>query len=274
MTNYSDASINRSGTSTQNDTNISAGEFTAGDAGIVGGGLRAGSRTLPYLAAIFLFWGLIFIPGLSSPPMMDDVDSEHAEIAKEMLARHDYVTMYVNGVRYLEKAPLPYWITAGVYKVFGFNEFSVRLPLTLFALFTFLAVFFLGREIAGEDAGFFSALALGTAIGPYIYTRFEIPDIMVCFWLTVTIHLFLKSLDQQQPSRLVCWSIGVATALDVLSKGLIGVVFPVAILGVYLLITGNLRHLLRMRLVSTTIVFLAVAAPWHILATIRNPPQG
>jgi 4-amino-4-deoxy-L-arabinose transferase-like glycosyltransferase len=274
MTNPSDASITTNGTSTRNDTNSSTGPGADRASSPAGPSSGARPRTLSYLAAIFLFWGLIYIPGLASPPMMDDVDSEHAEIAREMLSRQDFVTMYVNGVRYLEKAPLPYWIIAGVYKIFGVNEFSVRLPLTLFALFTFLAVFWLAREIAGEKAGFFSALAIGTAIGPYIYTRFLIPDIMVCFWLTITMHLFLKSLDQARPSRLVCWSIGIATALNVLTKGLIGVVFPVAILGAYLLITRNLRQLLRMRLVSTTLVFLVVAAPWHVLATIRNPPQG
>jgi len=231
-------------------------------------------RTISFLGVIFLFWGLLYIPGLSSPPMMDDADSEHAEIAREMLSRHDFVTMYVNGVRYLEKAPLPYWITAAGYKLFGINEFSARLPLTTFALFSLFAVFFLAREIAGEEAGLFAALALATALGPYIYTRFDIPDVMVGFWLTVTIHLFLKTLDQLQPSRLFCWSIGVVTGLNVLTKGLIGIVFPVAIFGAYLLLTGNLRHLLRLRPVSTFPVFLAVAAPWPVLATLRNPPQG
>jgi 4-amino-4-deoxy-L-arabinose transferase-like glycosyltransferase len=227
-----------------------------------------------FVLGIVLYWGLIYIPGLASPPMMDDVDSEHAQIPVEMLQRHDYVTMYVNGVRYLEKAPLPYWIMAGIYSVAGVSEFSVRFELTLFALLTFLAVFFLARDTAGEEAGFYSALALATAIGPYIYTRFIIPDIMVCFWLTVTVYLFWRSLEEPQPSRLLCWSIGVVTALDVLTKGLIGLAFPIGIIVGYLLITRNLRHLLKMRLVSTTIVFLAVAAPWHILATLRNPPVG
>jgi 4-amino-4-deoxy-L-arabinose transferase-like glycosyltransferase len=227
-----------------------------------------------FVLGIVLYWALIYIPGLASPPMMDDVDSEHAQIPVEMLQRHDYVTMYVNGVRYLEKAPLPYWIMAGIYSVAGVSEFSVRLELTLFALLTFLAVFFLARDIAGEEAGFYSALALTTAIGPYIYTRFIIPDIMVCFWLTVTVYLFWRSLEEPQPSRLLCWSIGAVTALDVLTKGLIGLAFPIGIIVGYLLITRNLRHLLKLRLVSTTIVFLAVAAPWHVLATLRNPPVG
>jgi 4-amino-4-deoxy-L-arabinose transferase-like glycosyltransferase len=227
-----------------------------------------------YLAGIILFWALIYIPGLASPGMMDDADSEHAQIGREMLARHDFVTMHVNGVRYLDKAPLPYWITAAGYSIFGVSEFSARLPLSLFALASLFAVFWLGREIAGEQAGFFSGLVLGTAIGPYIYTRFEIPDIMVGFWLTLTVHLFWRILEQENPSRWLCWSLALVTAANVLTKGLIGIAFPVLIIGGYLLLTWNLKHLLRMKLVSTTLVFLAVAAPWHVLATIRNPAQG
>lgn len=261
-------SITKTGNdSPQEPTNVPAGSASA----LASAGR---SRSLLFLLGIVLFWALIYLPGIASPPMMDDADSEHAEIAKEMLQRHDYVTMYVNGVRFLDKAPFPYWITAGSYKVFGVSEFSTRLPYTLFALFSLFAVFYLGRDIAGEEAGFFAALVLGTAIGPYIYTRFVIPDIMIGFWLTITVHLFLRTLSQERPSLLLCWSIGIVTALDVLTKGLIGVVFPIAIIGAYLLLTGNLRHLLRLRIFSTTIVFLAVAVPWHVLATLRNPPQG
>jgi 4-amino-4-deoxy-L-arabinose transferase-like glycosyltransferase len=232
------------------------------------------SNTRWYLAGILLFWALIYFPGLASPGMMDDADSEHAQIGREMLARHDFVTMHVNGVRYLDKAPLPYWITAVGYSIFGVSEFSARLPLSLFALASLIAVFYLGREIAGEQAGFFSGLVLGTAIGPYIYTRFTIPDIMVGFWLILTVHIFLRTLDQGNPSRWLCWSLALVTAANVLTKGLIGVAFPVLIIGGYLLLTWNLKHLLRMKLVSTTLLFLAVAAPWHVLATIRNPAQG
>ena len=232
------------------------------------------SKARWYIAGIFLFWALIYIPGLASPGMMDDADSEHAQIGREMLAQHDFVTMHVNGVRYLDKAPLPYWITAVGYSVFGVSEFSARLPLSLFALASLVAVFYLGRGIAGEQAGFFSGLVLGTAIGPYIYTRFTIPDIMVGFWLVLTVHLFLRILEQENPSRWLCWSLALVTAADVLTKGLIGIAFPVLIIGGYLLLTWNLKHLLRMKLVSTTVVFLAVAAPWHVLATIRNPAQG
>ena len=228
-----------------------------------------------FLAGILtLLWALIYIPGLFSPPLLDDADSIHAEAAKEMLLRHDYVTLHANGIRYLDKAPLPYWINAASYAIFGVSEFSVRLPLSLSVLVLTIVVFRLGREIAGEEAGFLSALVLVTSIGPYLYTRFFIPDIVVGLWLAISVHLFLRSLDAERPSLLLCMSLGAVTGLNVLTKGLIGAVFPIAIFGIYLLWTGNLRHLLKMRPFSTVAAFLAVAAPWHILATLRNPPQG
>lgn len=225
------------------------------------------------LLLIVLFWALIYIPGMFSPPLLDDADARHAEAAREMLQRHDFVTMYVDGVRYLDKAPLPYWLNAASHAIFGINEFAARLPMTLAALALFLSVFFFGRDLAGSNAGFFAAMILATAIGPYIYTRFFIPDIMVCLWLTLTMHLFFRTLDGS-PRLSLCWLIGAVTAINVLTKGLIGVVFPLLIFVGYLFLTGNLKHLRKLRLFSTTIVFLAITAPWHVLATLQNPPQG
>jgi len=226
-----------------------------------------------HLLVIVLLWCAIYIPGMFSPPLLDDADARHAEAAREMLQRHDFVTMYVDGVRYLDKAPLPYWLNAASHAVFGINEFAVRLPVSLAALGLLLAIYFLGCELADANAGFFAALILASAVGPYIYTRFFIPDIMVCLWLTLTLHLFFRTLEGT-PSRLLCWLIGVVTALNVLTKGLIGVVFPALIFVGYLFLAGNLRHLRKLHLFSAALVFLAIAAPWHVLATLQNPPQG
>ena len=234
-------------------------------------GLRNGF--LAPIVLIVLFWFTIYAPGLFSPPLLDDADARHAEVAKEMLERHDFVTMYVDGVRYLDKAPLPYWLNAASHAVFGINEFAVRLPMSLAALGLFLSVFFLGRDLADKKAGLFAALILVSAVGPYIYTRFFIPDIMVCLWLTLTVHLFVRTLEGK-PARSFCWAIGGVTALSVLTKGLIGVVFPALIFVGYLLVVGNLKHLFKLRLFSTFLVFLAIAAPWHVLASLQNPAQG
>ncbi|HTE89700.1 MAG TPA: glycosyltransferase family 39 protein [Terriglobales bacterium] len=226
------------------------------------------------IAIIGLLWGAIYLAGMFAPALLDDADSVHAEAAREMVLRHDWVTLHTDGIRYLEKAPLMYWGVAGSYLLFGVSEWSTRLPLMLGVLGLLFATYALGSQSYGEKGGFYSALVLGTALGPYLFTRFLIPDILVGLWLTLGLYFFLRSLKEETPSLLACWGLAVTCALNVLTKGLIGLVFPVAIIGSYLMLTGNLRHVLRMRLFSSTLIFFAVAAPWHILAALRNPDQG
>ncbi len=226
------------------------------------------------MLALVALWWVIYMAGLSHPPLLDDADSIHAEAAREMVLRHDWVTLYVNGIRYLEKAPLLYWTVASSYKLFGVSEWSTRLPLMLGVLATILATYALGRWSFGSMGGFLSGLVMATSIGPYIFTRFLIPDVLIGLWLILGYYFFLRSLEEEKPSRLSCWGFAATCALNVLTKGLIGLVFPAGAIGLYLLLTGNLRHILKLRIFSSTIVFLAIAAPWHILAAIRNPAQG
>jgi 4-amino-4-deoxy-L-arabinose transferase-like glycosyltransferase len=223
---------------------------------------------------ITLVWGMIYFAGMFTPALLDDVDSVHAEAAREMLFRHDWVTLYTNGIRYLEKAPIMYWTIATSYRLFGVSDWSTRLPLMLGVLGLLFATYKLGRFAYGEAGGVYSAVVLATSIGPYIFTRFLIPDLLVGLWLAIGYLFFLWSLEEDPPSRLTCWGFAITCALNVLTKGLIGLVFPAGAIGIYLLLTGNLKHLLRLRLISSTIVFFVVAAPWHVLAAIRNPSQG
>ena len=231
------------------------------------------SRSQSLLILGFL-WGAIYFAGMFTPALLDDVDTIHAEAAREMLVRHDWVTMYTNGIRYLEKAPLMYWSLATSYSLFGVSDWSTRLPLMLGVLAVLLATYGLGRYAYGEAGGLWSGVVLATSIGPYIFTRFLIPDVLVGLWLTIGYYFFLRSLEEDPPSRWTCWGFAATCALNVLTKGLIGLVFPAGAIGLYLIMTGNLRHLLRLRLLSSTLVFLLIAAPWHVLAAIRNPAQG
>ncbi len=233
------------------------------------------SRWKPSSLAILIgLWLVIYVAGIFTPPLLDDVDTIHAEAAREMLLRHDWVTLYTNGLRYLEKAPLMYWGLATSYEVFGISDWSTRLPLVLGILALVLATYGLGSYAFGERAGLLSGVALVTSIGPYIFTRFLIPDVLVGLWLTISYYFFLRSLEEETPSRITCWGFAAACALNVLTKGLIGLVFPIGTIGLYLLLTGNLHHLLKLRLISSTLVFFILAAPWHVLAAIRNPPAG
>src|ERR1039457_2892667 len=88
---------------------------------------------------IVLLWAIVYVPGLFSPPLLDDADSIHAEAARELIVRHDWTTLYIDGVRYLEKAPLMYWGMAASYTVFGTTDWAARLPLALGMLALLLA---------------------------------------------------------------------------------------------------------------------------------------
>src|SRR5258708_30047145 len=145
---------------------------------------------------LFALWGLIYMVGLSTPALLDDADTVHAEAAREMVQRHDWVTLYANGVRYLEKAPLMYWSVAASYTVFGVGEWSTRFPLMLGVLGMILATYGLGRWTFGAEGGFDSGLVLATALGPYLFTRFLIPDVPGALWLTLTYWLFLQTLAE------------------------------------------------------------------------------
>ncbi|MGZ4899009.1 MAG: ArnT family glycosyltransferase [Candidatus Angelobacter sp.] len=237
------------------------------------------ARPWTCIALIVLVWAVIYLGSLFQPPLMDDADTVHAEAAREMVEHNDWVTLKINdGFRYLEKAPLMYWCVAASFKVFGVHDWSARLPIALGVLALLLVVYRIGRRFYGDEGGLYAALALATGFGPFIYTRFMIPEMLVALWLAMGFDFFLTSLEQsergQMPSLLVCWGLAATMALNVLTKGLIGLVFPIGTIFLYLLLTKNLRHLLRLRLLSSFLVFLVISAPWHLLAGLRNPAQG
>lgn len=211
-----------------------------------------------------------------SPGLLDDADSVHAEAAREMVLRHDWVTLYIDGIRYLEKAPLMYWGIASSFKIFGVHDWAARLPLLLGVLALIACLYAFGSRAFGERAGFYAALSFATGPGIYLYTRFLIPDVLVALWLAAALYFFLLGYENKISTRWACWGLAAATALNVLTKGLIGLVFVGAIIFLFLLLVGDLAYLKRMRLGFSSLIFLAIAAPWHILAAIRNPalPQS
>ena len=226
------------------------------------------------VAALLLLWAAIYLAGIWRTPLLDDVDSVHAEAGREMALRNDWVTIYTDGIRYMEKAPMLYWSVAASFRIFGIADWSSRLPLILSVLALAFATYVVGRYVYGASGGLFAGVALVTSLGIYIYTRFLIPEVMVALLLTLGYYFFLRSLEEERPSRMNCWGFAATCALNVLTKGLIGLVFPFGAIGVFLLLTRNLRHVLKLRLVSSTVVFLVIAAPWHVLAALRNPAQG
>jgi len=242
---------------------------------------KSGRAKKRSIALIVLAWLVLQIGGLFSPGLLDDVDSVYIEIAREMLHRHDYVTPYIDGIRFFDKPPLMYWMAAGSMKIFGEVDWAARLPLAIAVLGLLLAVYGLGCRLYGERGAFYAALILGTAVGPYLYTRFFIPDIMIALWMTLGVWCFLVGMEgaaraQVQEARLgaTTWAavaFGAVLGLNLLTKGLIGLVFPLGFCAIYLILTRQMRLLARMRVGLSVLVFIVVAAPWHVLAAIRNP---
>ena len=212
----------------------------------------------------------VYVGSMFTPGLLDDADSTHAEAAREMVATGDYVTLHVNGVRYLEKAPLPYWLVAFSYKVLGVNEFSTRLPMVLSVMLLGVLGFCWGRRAFGERTGIYAALFVYTCAGVYLFTRVLIPEVLLSLLIAAAMYFFLTALEPEAASWR--WYSGYAMmALGVLTKGLIALAFPCGAAFFFLLVTGDWRRWREFRLFSGLALFLAIAAPWHILAGLRNP---
>jgi 4-amino-4-deoxy-L-arabinose transferase-like glycosyltransferase len=226
--------------------------------------LRAASYWV--LAALF---AAVYFGSLFSPALLDDADSTHAEAAREMFVSGDYVTLHVNGVRYLEKAPLPYWLVAICYHIFGVNEFASRLPMALSVLLLGVLAVIWGQRAFGERAGIYAGLFVYTSAGVFLFTRILIPDVLLSLLIAASLYFFLTALEPD--GRAWQWYAGYAcVALGVLTKGLIALAFPGGAAFLYLVLTGQWRRWREFRLASGLALFLLIAAPWHILAGLRN----
>ena len=158
----------------------------------------------PSTLAIWSLLGLIFLAvqfaSLFTPPLLDDVDASHAQVAQHMVESGDWVTMKLNGIRYLEKAPLPYWLNAICYSIFGQNAFATHLPNSLAILgLAWLAWLWVSRGW-GRRAGFYAALGVLTAIGPFLFTRFGIPEALLSFLLLYALWSFITGLESRRSS--------------------------------------------------------------------------
>src|SRR5262249_47494485 len=188
-----------------------------------------------------------------SPALLDDADTVHAEAAREMAATNNFVTLYANGIRYLEKAPLMYWAVALTYKAFGVGEFTSRLPIALGTLALVLAVYSFGRRFFGDKAGFYAGLAITSCAGIFLFTRVLWPDVILCFLITMAFYCFLRAGEGGRVDPRWAYGIYVCGAVGVLTKGLVGAAFPGIIIVAYMLITGEIRRLFQYRIFTGTL---------------------
>jgi 4-amino-4-deoxy-L-arabinose transferase-like glycosyltransferase len=241
-------------------------------------GRRADSRKHLYLyLGVALVAAAIYLGCILSPPsLMDDVDAVQAQIARNMLTSGDWVTARLDGVVYLEKSPLIYWLIAISYKIFGAFDWAARIPVALacVALAWLTAAF--GTWAFGKRAGLYAGLAVSTSIGLFLFTRILIPDVMLTATIALSMWAFLRVLDEEE-KRPRLWAIVMAASLGVglLLKSAIALVFPGAAAFLYLVFTRQLfsaKVWRRLRPWSGLGIMVLIAVPWHVLATLRNPP--
>lgn len=227
------------------------------------------ARAWTLLVLLFI---AVYFAALFSPALLDDADATHAQAAQHIATSGDWVTMYVNGIRYLEKPPLPYWIVAVDYHVFGYNVFATHLPMALAVLGCAWIAWTWSRRAWGDRAAFYAALAMLTSIGVFLFTRTLIPESLLTFFLLLSLYSFLTGIEDRKPARFYIAYASLAIAL--LAKGLVAPIFFVAAVVPYLVVTADWKKWRQFHLFTGLLVFLAIGAPWHILAGLANPDHG
>ena len=164
-----------------------------------GTGSRSGTSSSYVYLGVVLFAAAVYLGCMVSPPsLMDDVDSVQAQIARTMLSSGDWVTARLDGVSYLEKAPLVYWAMAVSYKIFGVRDWAARLPIALSAIGLCWLTAAFGAWAFGRRAGFYAGLCVATCVGLFLFTRILIPDVMLTFTVTLALWAMLRALDEQE----------------------------------------------------------------------------
>jgi 4-amino-4-deoxy-L-arabinose transferase-like glycosyltransferase len=239
--------------------------------------LRPDRGNWPVYLVVILVAATVYLACAISPPsLQDDVDAVQAQIARNMITSGDWVTPRLDGVVYLEKPPLIYWLIASSFKIFGVHDWAARIPIALAAIALCWLTAAFGIWAFGKRAGFYAGLCMATCIGLWIFTRVLIPDVILTLTIALAMWSFLKVLDEQELHPR-CWAYTLAASLGVglLLKSLIGVVFPVAAGILYLAFTKQLfsvRTWKRLHPFTGALIALLISVPWHVLATLRNPP--
>ena len=215
-----------------------------------------------------LLIGSCFAFMLPNRPLSVPDEARYAEIPREMLVSHDFITPRINGIPYFEKPPLVYWMQAASLKTFGLNEEAARLPTALMALLGCLATYFTARKLYDRRTGIFAALILSTSLLYFTLARVVTLDMITSVLLSLALFSFILGVKMNPRYYYLTY---IFSALTVLSKGLIGIIFPGSIIFIWLLLTRHWKILTQCRLFTGTLIFLAIAIPWHIMVQRHNP---
>jgi len=225
------------------------------------------------LGLISLVSTVLFLAFLGGYPLANPDESRYAQIGMEMVRTGDWVLPRLNDVFYFEKPPLVYWMNALVIEVFGTGELGLRAVPAFFAVLGICFTYLGGRGLAGRRAGLWAAVVAGSSLMYFIIGRILILDMPVSALITGTLVCFLRGVREERGMARRLWFMGLyaCAALATLSKGLIGLAIPGAVMFLWLLVFNQWRRLLPMYLPTGAALYLAIAAPWHVLAAQRHP---
>jgi 4-amino-4-deoxy-L-arabinose transferase-like glycosyltransferase len=233
------------------------------------------ARNRKFLLVLWLFLYASFT--LLVPPLLDGPDARNAEVAREMIARHDLVTLHANGIPLLDTAPMLYWAIAASMYVFGIGTTPAHFAMASFALLLFLMTEHFARHaFRSVRTGAYASILLLLSFGTFVFTRILIPEPIECLWLMAALYSFWLTEQQgDRPGYLQAMGFAAACALNTLTVGVTGLTLPLAIVLFYLLFTrgflGTLRRLCQLHLITALITFLLFASPWYFLNHVSMP---
>ena len=215
---------------------------------------------------------LVWFANLDERRLQHPDEGRYAEIAREMQASGDWVTPRLNGLKYFEKPPLQYWLTAASFAAFGHDEWAARLPTALAGFLTVLLVGYAGWIIASPTVGAYAAAVLASSTWQFGISHILTLDALLTFWLALALVAFLLAQHAtagpaQRRWMLVAWA---ATAGGVLTKGLVALAIPFCTLVLYSISTRDAGPWKRLYLGRGLLLMLALAAPWFVLVSMRN----
>ena len=228
----------------------------------------------PLFWVILIGFSILWFYGLGARTLVPTDEGRYAEMAREMVATGDWITTRLNGIKYFEKPPLQVWMNALTFELFGLGEWQARLWTGLCGLLGIAAVGYTGRKVFDARTGLDAALVLGSSLLWVALGHINTLDMGLSAMMTVSLCALLVAQCNEATTRerhlgmLVCWA---GMALAVLSKGLIGIVLPGAVLVIYTIATRDWKLWLRLHLGSGLLVFFAITAPWFVLVSLKNP---
>lgn len=223
------------------------------------------------LVGFFSFF--LFSFQLGNRPFATPDEARYVEIPREMLATGDWITPRLNGVKYFEKPPFLYWLQAINLKIFGLQEGKMRLWIVFFATLGCIATYCFGQSVFNRSTGLIASGILATCCLYFSLARLIILDMPLSIQITLSLYCFYKGFYSLSSLQRRFWFYGFSTfcALGVLTKGIIALALSGPIIFLWLTWTRQWNRIFPLYIFSCLGIFLAIAAPWHILVSLKNP---